>query len=202
LDAIYEEYFQVGNPERDRTKGLGLGLAIAKRIAKLLETEVVCRSRPGKGSLFEFRLPLASRGERDAPSRIDPSATVNEAKPAGRRIVLVEDDLMVATATKLVLESCGMTVTRYKSAEEALENPAIADADFYISDLWLPGLSGIEFLDAVQQRVTKPIQGVIATGDTAIDRIEMMRSTSWRVLVKPFELSSLLSAIGLQDSVL
>ncbi len=59
LDSIYEEYFQIGNPERDIEKGLGLGLSIVRRIARLLETEVVCRSRPGMGSVFEFRLPLA-----------------------------------------------------------------------------------------------------------------------------------------------
>jgi signal transduction histidine kinase len=58
-EAIFDEYFQVGNPERDKAKGLGLGLAIVKRIAKLLGTEVVCRSRLGRGSVFEFRLPLA-----------------------------------------------------------------------------------------------------------------------------------------------
>jgi PAS domain S-box-containing protein len=201
LDAIYEEYFQIGNPERDRRKGLGLGLAIAKRIAKLLETTVVCRSRPGKGSVFEFRLPLISREMRATPTRIDPPAVGNEAKPSGCRIVLVEDDLMVATAMKLTLEACGTTVTRYKTAEEALADPAITDADFYISDLRLPGLTGVEFLDAVQRRATKPIHAVVVTGDTAIDRIDMMQSTSWRVLFKPVELSSLLSAIGLQDSM-
>ncbi len=58
IGNIFDEYFQVSNPERDKAKGLGLGLAICKRLAKLLETEVVCRSRPGKGSVFEFSLPL------------------------------------------------------------------------------------------------------------------------------------------------
>jgi signal transduction histidine kinase len=60
MEAIFDEYFQVANAERDRTKGLGLGLAIVRRLAKLLDTDVVCRSRPGRGSVFEFRLPLAA----------------------------------------------------------------------------------------------------------------------------------------------
>jgi signal transduction histidine kinase len=59
LPTIYDEYFQVANPERDKAKGLGLGLAIAQRISGLLKTELVCHSRPGKGSVFEFRVPLA-----------------------------------------------------------------------------------------------------------------------------------------------
>lgn len=56
-ETIFEEYFQVGNPERDKANGLGLGLSIVKRLAKLLETQIVCRSRLGRGSVFEFRLP-------------------------------------------------------------------------------------------------------------------------------------------------
>ena len=59
VKTIFEEYFQVGNPERDKSKGLGLGLAITKRLASLLNTKIVCRSDLGKGSVFEFRLPLA-----------------------------------------------------------------------------------------------------------------------------------------------
>ncbi|HEX9196142.1 MAG TPA: PAS domain S-box protein [Azonexus sp.] len=59
IEAIFDEYFQVGNPQRDRAKGLGLGLSIVKRLAKTLGCEVNCRSHPGKGSVFEFRVPLA-----------------------------------------------------------------------------------------------------------------------------------------------
>jgi len=58
IEAIFDEYFQVGNPQRDRARGLGLGLSIVKRLAKTLGCEVGCRSRPGKGSVFEFQVPL------------------------------------------------------------------------------------------------------------------------------------------------
>lgn len=199
LGNIFEEYFQVENPERDRAKGLGLGLAIVRRVATLLETEVVCRSRPGKGSVFEFRVPLVSREEIRSLSSHGTPAIISEAKPSGRHIVLVEDNLLVGAATKLVLESCGMTVTLYKTAEEALADAAIADADFYISDFRLPGMNGIEFLDAVQQRAIKPIKAVVVTGDKTISRDnEKLRATTWQVMFKPFDLSRLLSAIESQ----
>lgn len=58
IEAIFEEYFQVGNPQRDRAKGLGLGLSIVKRLAKALGCPVSCRSQPAMGSVFEFRVPL------------------------------------------------------------------------------------------------------------------------------------------------
>jgi len=70
-DTIFEEYFQVANPERDKAKGLGLGLSIVKRQAKLLATEIVCRSRLGRGSVFEFRLPLADKPLNDEPVPIE-----------------------------------------------------------------------------------------------------------------------------------
>ena len=61
LAQIFDEYYQVGNKARDSTQGVGLGLAIVQRQARLLGTEVVCHSRPGKGSRFELSLPLTGR---------------------------------------------------------------------------------------------------------------------------------------------
>ena len=197
VDNIFEEYFQVGNPGRDSTKGLGLGLAIARRIAKLLETEVVCRSQPGKGSVFEFRLPLADSVVKQKKNPIErPVLDADAASQiTNRRVVVVEDDLMVATATQVSLESYGMSVTRYANAEDALADSEIANADFYISDFRLPGLNGVEFLDAIQQRSTKPIKGVVLTGDMSIERIGTTHSSSWPVFFKPIDLLSLLSVI-------
>lgn len=58
IESIFEEFYQIDNPERDEAKGLGLGLAIARRIARLLGTEITCRSRPGRGSVFSCLLPM------------------------------------------------------------------------------------------------------------------------------------------------
>jgi PAS domain S-box-containing protein len=203
LDSIYDEYFQIGNPERDSTTGLGLGLAIVKRLAKLLETEVVCRSRPGKGSVFEFRLALADQTPKEEPRRIA-SAVINHAaapRLARRRIVVVEDDVMVAKAIQVSLESIGMSVTTYGNAENALANSAIADADFYIADFQLPGMNGVEFFDLIQQRSTKHIQAVLLTGVTSSDQIDTTKSSPWTVLFKPVDLPTLLSAIEAQDPI-
>jgi two-component system, sensor histidine kinase len=61
---IFQEYYQLGNPERDRTKGLGLGLAIVRRLADLLGCPLMLRSKPGKGSCFEVVVPLATERTR------------------------------------------------------------------------------------------------------------------------------------------
>ena len=57
LDKIFDEFYQVGNPERDRRKGLGLGLAIVKRIEQLLGYQTQVLSRPDRGSVFRFTAP-------------------------------------------------------------------------------------------------------------------------------------------------
>src|ERR1700722_8590874 len=59
-DRIFQEYYQLGNPERDRTKGLGLGLAIVRRLLDLLGCELKVRSRLGCGSRFEVSVPIAT----------------------------------------------------------------------------------------------------------------------------------------------
>ena len=199
LDRIFDEYFQVGNPERDSAKGLGLGLAITQRIANLLESKVVCRSRLGKGSVFEFRLPLATSEESPLSSRSERPEVTTLSKPTARHVVLLEDNLLVSIATQMALESCGMTVTHYMTGEEALADAGITAADFYITDLWLPGMNGSEFLDAVQQRTTKSIKAVILTGDREAQNNGHFRATSWQVLFKPVDLTTLLSAIRSQD---
>ncbi|MGE5547624.1 MAG: CHASE domain-containing protein [Solirubrobacterales bacterium] len=59
LELIFEDFYQVENPERDRTKGLGLGLATVARLARLLSYRIDVKSRPGRGSTFILELPAA-----------------------------------------------------------------------------------------------------------------------------------------------
>lgn len=61
MKHVFEEFFQVGNPERDKGKGLGLGLSIVKRLAGLIDAEVRCHSRSGRGTLFEVGIPRVTR---------------------------------------------------------------------------------------------------------------------------------------------
>jgi DNA-binding NtrC family response regulator len=168
----------------------------------LLGTEVICRSRPGRGSVFEFSLPLAARKAQEEPDSskrgaIQAGVTSGDAR---RRIVVVEDDLMVARAIAVSLASLGMSVSCHGNAEDALAHSRIGDADFYISDFRLPGLNGIEFLNALARRSARPVRGVLLTGDTSAERIAITKSSPWPVLFKPVDLTSLIAAINLCNS--
>jgi CheY-like chemotaxis protein len=200
IEAIFEEYLQLGNHERDRSKGLGLGLAIVRRLSRLLGTEVVCRSRPGQGSVFEFSLPLIDTPPAAAHAQVAPAPSLSSAIPSGR-IVVLEDDGMVSQALALNLTALGMHVTTFSSAEAALASADVDDACCYISDFRLPGINGFEFLKAMQQRSSTPIKAVILSGDASPDQIKLNQACGWKVLLKPVELEQLLAAIEAQVSV-
>ena len=104
-EMIFHEFVQLDNPERNRAKGLGLGLAIVRRLTDLLSHRLELRSAPGRGALFALELPLT-----------EPSGTPESAPPApphslqGLRVVLVDDDELALASTTGLLESWGCTV--------------------------------------------------------------------------------------------
>jgi len=198
LPAIFDEYFQVDNPQRDRTRGLGLGLSIAKRLARLLGTAIRVNSRQDKGSVFSFHLPLAE--EADTPKEPAPHGhhdnTENDLPViVGQRIAVIEDDAMSAAAITVALESLGFVVTTYASAEDAMANPAITGADFYISDFRLPGVNGWDFLDWLQGQRQEPLKALLLTGESGCESIAGGRYIPWKTLYKPISLDALKAAM-------
>ncbi|MFN4351784.1 MAG: ATP-binding protein [Hylemonella sp.] len=183
LAHVFEEYYQVDNPQRDRGKGLGLGLSIVSRISELLELKVACRSRPGRGTVMEIVLPLAAA----RPAL----ATAPAVEPAGFNfsgvgIVLVEDALDVAAALLTWLQAQGAQVRHYRSAEDALQDPATLVADIVLSDYRLPGkLSGLDLLNLLRARMPRDVQGALLTGDTSSKFIEQVAASGWPILFKP-----------------
>lgn len=182
LAHVFEEYYQVDNPQRDRSKGLGLGLAIVHRMSALLDLRLTCRSRPGRGTVMEITLPAVA----DPRASSQPAEQISALDLHGARVVLVEDDAAVAQALVLWLQAHGARVNHFTSAEAALVEPGIASADLYLSDYRLPGrLTGIDFLEAVRARAQDDIPGVLLTGDTSSHFIEQVAASGWLILFKP-----------------
>ncbi len=200
LEAIFDEYFQVGNPQRDRTKGLGLGLAIAKRVANILGSHISCQSRLNKGTKFEICVPMAAQeAELEIDDQSDELPDIDYAAlpSVGRRVAVIEDDSMAAKALELALQAYGMRVTTFASAEHALADAQIDQADFYIADYRLPGLNGIQFLDEMQQRAKQPIKATLLTGETLHESINKV-AFRWKVMFKPIDSAALVAEIEAQ----
>lgn len=202
-EAIFEECYQVSNPTRDRAKGIGIGLSIARRTARLLGGDVAFRSREGRGSVFEISLPLCEvadwAGESidlAAGSPQEDALPVDYSIFSGWRVVVVEDDPVVAKSIELSLQALNMDVDVFGSAEQAVASPRLLGGDFYISDYVLPGDNGISLLEHIQSRSSSPIRAILMTGAASPDRRKVIQSERWRVLLKPADLSLILSIMN------
>jgi|tagenome__1003787_1003787.scaffolds.fasta_scaffold20912779_2 PAS domain S-box-containing protein len=166
LDRIFEEFHQVGNHARDRTQGLGLGLAIVRRIANLLGHRLETRSRLGEGSIFSLELPLAVTEAVPLPV----SGTAGSGQNgAGRLVVVIDDDAMVLESLEAILTEWDYQAIAAFSAEEAVaqvrelgRRPDIVIADYRLQD----GQTGTQAILAVRALFDHPIPGLILTGET------------------------------------
>lgn len=200
LEHIFDEFYQINNPQRDRTSGLGLGLSIAKRALTLLGVKITCRSQFGRGSVFGFSLPL------DITSEMPPQTVTvdlqndvaNDQFARGKRLIVVEDDKLVAQAMIDWLEGMGGDVEYFHSAEDALRHANI-EVDYYIVDYMLSGtLNGIQFLNQLRQKLGKPINAVLVTGDTSPTFVRGAADCDWPILHKPINTSKLISGLSMQ----
>lgn len=202
LSRIWDEYYQINNPQRDRNQGLGLGLSIVRRLADLQGYAVLARSRPRRGSVFEIAIPCTALDCRPAP---EVGAIVDAPLPAPplprRQVVLLEDDLLVAESMQTWMEAQGFTVLAFTWAADALDDRRLSASDIYISDFRLPGTpNGIEFLSRMEERYGSPLRAIIITGDTSSATIAALARDHWIILYKPVDPKRLIAAIDAFDA--
>ena len=189
VENVFEEFYQVGNPERDRTKGLGLGLAIVRRLQRLLGHDIRVSSRLGRGSCFAILLPRVEPGQQSAP----PPEQTGVPCP-GMSVLVIDDEAIVRTSIRMLLESWGCRVREASSSQEVVSAGG-TDCQFIVADYRLRTETGPEAIAAVQAASGRTIPGLILTGDTAPDRIAEANAHSFRVLHKPLSADGLRAAI-------
>jgi signal transduction histidine kinase/CheY-like chemotaxis protein len=193
-DRIFQEYYQLGNPERDRTKGLGLGLAIVRRLVDLLGCEMTLRSRAGHGSCFEVSVPIAT-GEILA-SKDAPEATSGAL--AHGFIVVIDDELAIRNAMSALLAGWGHETIVVGSGDEAIrqlssceQRPDLIICDYRLRD----GENGIGVIERLRSAYNEAIPAMLITGDTAPDRLAEAKASSLLLLHKPVSNGKLRAAI-------
>jgi two-component system, chemotaxis family, CheB/CheR fusion protein len=195
LQAIFEEFHQLDNPARERSKGLGLGLAIVERLADLLDHSVDVRSRPGKGSVFAVEVPLG----RDVPwrPRLDRSEGKESAHQSGA-ILVVEDDPSVREMLALLLEGEGHRATTAEDGKKALELAARGEIlpDLVVADYNLPkGLNGLQVIAGLRATLGIKIPALILTGDISTDTLREIVQEDHQHLNKPVKAKELMGLI-------
>ncbi|WP_338213696.1 hybrid sensor histidine kinase/response regulator [Halopseudomonas aestusnigri] len=190
--AVFQEFFQLGNPERDRRKGLGLGLAIVQGLCNTLGVELELTSVSGKGSVFRLIVPVERGGVVS-----DTSAPVRKlANFDGVSVLVVDDDEAVRVAMSELLSSWGCRCLVADSAASALQGcsalPDLLIVDYRLRD----GQTGADVMAALRERLGVLPPTFIITGDTAPDRLREAQSTGALLLHKPVDTTRLHDAIS------
>jgi CheY-like chemotaxis protein len=190
VPRVFEEFFQIDNPERDRTKGLGLGLAIVRRLADLLGHTLAFASVPGRGSMFGIDVPLAE------PRAILPPMAPGVARTG--TILVVDDEMAIQEGMRSLLTAWGHAVLCAGSGEEGLARLAACGArpDLIICDYRLRGEeTGATVIRRLRAEHGDDIPGVLITGDTAPNRLEEAAASGLLLLHKPVANSRLRAAV-------
>lgn len=187
---VFKAFHQVDNPERDRHKGLGLGLSIVDGLARAMGAEVDLRSRPGRGSVFRLILPATAASMAAMP----PVMPVCDLR--GLRVLLVDDDEPVRQALGDLLTDCGCWCEAVDSQEAALHllrgfTPEVLLVDYRLR----AHRNGVQAVEAIRAELGRAVPAILVTGDTAPERLREAHASGLTLLHKPVPAAQLLTAL-------
>jgi two-component system, sensor histidine kinase len=189
---VFQEFHQLGNPERDSRKGLGLGLAIAKGLVSTLGHRLVLGSRVGRGSKFSIQAALSI-------TSAVPAAIKKISKPldlSRHRVLIIEDDAAVRAGMKDLVQSWGAVCDAAESIDEALAQVRVHAPQLVISDYRLrEQRTGAQAIAAVRAELGFEVPSLLVTGDTAPQRLRDAQATGVLLLHKPVKPADLHQAI-------
>jgi two-component system, sensor histidine kinase len=189
---IFKEFVQIQDSERDSHRGLGLGLAIVERTARLLDLPVGMCSRVGIGTCFSICVPLAQQPDRAGGERV---AWNDSGDPALAEIsvLLIDDDELSRRATAAMIESWGCSVIACSGLEDV---PPTGVPDVIVSDFRLAGASnGIDAIALLRSRYGAIVPACLISGDTDDALTRMAAARDLPLLRKPIRAARLMAAI-------
>ena len=205
---VFEEFQRLGGSNKGHDRGLGLGLAIVRRIALLLGHEINMRSEVGKGTVFEVLVPPARAETRDT-SRQDPLRPAPSSM-LGEHILCIDNEADILDGMAGLLSKWGALPSTARTREEALatcrrirdehdRDPSLLLVDFHLDD----GETGLDVIDTIRAGTGREIPALVLTADHSDEVAEIVRERGLAMLNKPVkpaalraQITSLLSRVG------
>ncbi|WP_371234071.1 NahK/ErcS family hybrid sensor histidine kinase/response regulator [Pseudomonas sp. QE6] len=195
LQVIFEEFKRLDSHQTRAEKGLGLGLAIADRLCKVLGHRLEVRSWPGKGSVFSVSVPLARQ---PAPAQINGHKLETPEQLNGAQVLCVDNEDSILTGMNSLLSRWGCNVLTARSREECQAlldgdaRPQLALIDYHLDD----GELGTDLMAWLRTRLGEPVPGVVISADARPELVAQIHAAGLDFLpkpVKPAALRALLS---------
>ena len=198
-EKIFDEFQQLHNPERDRRKGLGLGLAICKRLADLLNCQLLLNSQIEEGSCFTLVFKREVAAANLVQPKIDTSKiTAIESDLIGCEILLIDDETDILEVFSALLTSWGAKKVVAVSDEEAACDSIIEGfkPDIIVSDYRLRHeKTGLQAIDMVSEMLGYTIPAIVISGDTSPQSLAEFERSGHTVLFKPVPTEKLKSEL-------
>lgn len=191
---IFEEFYQVDNPGRDRSRGVGLGLAIVQRLCELTGAEISVESKPGSGT--RMRITLGAPVMSDLPES-SVHAAGGEVLLQGKRVYVVDDERDIRNSMRALCVVWGMQVETAESSDSLERLFAQHGApDLMIIDLRLgESAHGAQLAEGMQSR-HGDFAVLIITGETSSEALREANRSRYTLLQKPITAEVLRRAIG------
>ncbi len=184
-ERIFDEFYQIDTAGRHDSQGMGLGLAIIRRLAALLHHPVEVHSAPGRGSRF---CVLAPRAAPDALHPVPTKAPSPKSTLAGALVAVIDDEPAVVEGMRAWLAQSGAAVVGASSGDAMLS--ALGECgrypDLIIADYRLGGGAlGTDAIALLRHELGLEIPAMLISGDSSAEAISAMRASSMHVLLKP-----------------
>ncbi|HET9462417.1 MAG TPA: ATP-binding protein [Thiobacillus sp.] len=189
-ENVFHEFVQLHNSARDRSKGLGLGLAIVSRLGRLLGHRVDLRSRPDHGSSFSIDVPCGDARLIQPPVAASAPGQI----PADALVLLIDDESAILRGMAELFDNWDIDLVTARSADEAEQwlDSLARVPDVIVSDYRLPDdTDGIEVITRLRKKFGHDIPAIVVTGDTAPDTILHISQAGFPLLHKPLRPANL-----------
>ncbi|MAY40967.1 NahK/ErcS family hybrid sensor histidine kinase/response regulator [Neptuniibacter sp. UBA847] len=198
LSEVFEEFRRIDNPRHSQVQGLGLGLAITERIAKMLGHKLNVRSWPTKGTVFSIEIPLGDP-EKAVKQKPESRGWIRSKGLNGIRAIVIDNEPTILQGMSALLNGWGCEVLTALSAKEAIEKiqkekfePEIILADYHLSET----LTGIMAINEIQPLLSDPAPAIVITADRTDEVKVEIRENNAQLLTKPIKPAALRAMIN------